>query len=64
MVLGAKRCRHEEVYLRNGSFFHNLFFTDAALLFPNMNEEVCLSAPVLREVADEPAKTSLVGPII
>lgn len=40
------------------SLFHSLFLTEAALLLPNINEEVCLSAPVMREIADGPEKTS------
>lgn len=43
-------------FLRACSFFHFLFFTEAALLFPKINAEVCLSAPVLRETADDPSK--------
>ena len=27
-------------------------------MLPNINEEVCLSAPVLREIVEEPEKTS------
>ena len=38
-------------------FFHNLFCTDAAALFPKMNAEVRLSAPVLREILEDPANT-------
>ena len=39
-------------------FFHSFFLCEAALLLPNINEEVCLSAPVLREIAGGAEKTS------
>ena len=39
-------------------FFHSFFWTDAALLFPKMNAEVRLSAPVLLEVEPDPANTT------
>lgn len=47
-----------KAYLSWFPFFHSLFLTEAALLLPNINVEVCLFAPVLREIAGGPEKTS------
>lgn len=41
------------------SFFHIFFLAEAAFLFPKIKVEVCLSAPVLREMADGPPKMTL-----
>ncbi len=38
-------------------FFHDFFCFDADALFPNMNDDVCLSAPVVLEMDDESPNT-------